>query len=276
MKRFLVLAACLASFSGAAAAAPYAIKTTEPDANEPPAGKLTMAQIVDKNLAARGGLKAWRAVNTLTMSGRLEVGGKDDPELPFVMRMKRPHKSRLEIRFEEQTALQVYDGQQGWKVRPYLGRDEVEPYTSAEAREASRWQELDGPLVDYENKGTKVKLLGTEIVEGHKAYKLELTMKGGDQRNIWIDATTFLESKIDGEPRKMDGKLRSVAVYYREYRKESGFTMPHVFETVVEGGRSYKMYVEQVEFNQPMDETLFLKPDLGMVRASTPMKELHP
>src|ERR1035438_5403983 len=51
-----------------------AISLTAGDA--PPAGaKLSAAQIVDKNVAARGGLQAWRAVQTMSMSGKLGAGG---------------------------------------------------------------------------------------------------------------------------------------------------------------------------------------------------------
>lgn len=236
-----------------------------PTGNTAPADKLTAARIIEKNVEARGGLQAWRAVKTLTLSGQVEAGGKKNTELPFVMHMKRPHKSRLEIRFRDQPALQVYDGKQGWKVRPFLGRDEVEPFTPAEARTAEAWAELDGPLVDYAKKGTKVALLGSEPVEGHAAYKLKLTLKGGEVRHVWVDAASFLELKIDGEPRKLDGRLRNVAIYYRDYKTENGLTIPHVFETVVEGGKqSHKMTIEHVAVNQPMDDTIFEKPQLAM------------
>ncbi len=230
-----------------------------------PPAKLSVAQIIERNVAARGGLKAWQAVNTLTMSGQLEAGGTKDTELPFVMEMKRQHKSRLEIRFEGQTAVQVYDGSHGWKVRPFLGRNEVEPFTEDEAKAAEQWDELDGPLMDYAKKGNKVQLLGTENVEGHPAYKLKLTMKEGEQRHLWIDARTFLERKIDGQPRKLDGKFRHVAIIYRDYRKEGGLSVPHTFETVVDGAKkSYKMTIDRVKVNQPLEDTLFNKPQLAM------------
>src|SRR5262252_8403967 len=124
MKRIFSLACCFASLVATAAVA----------VDVAPASNLTAAQIVEKNVAARGGLAAWRAINTMTMSGQMDAGGKQDAKLPFVMNLKRPHKSRLEIRFQDQAAVQVYDGAQGWKVRPFLGRNEVEPYTSAEAK----------------------------------------------------------------------------------------------------------------------------------------------
>src|SRR5713226_367551 len=41
-----------------------------------PAG-LSAAQIVDKHVAARGGLQAWRAVQTISASGKLDAGSGD-------------------------------------------------------------------------------------------------------------------------------------------------------------------------------------------------------
>src|SRR3977135_1058413 len=40
-------------------------------------GGLSAAQIVDKHVAARGGLQAWRAVQTLAVTGKLEAGSGD-------------------------------------------------------------------------------------------------------------------------------------------------------------------------------------------------------
>jgi hypothetical protein len=134
MKQFLFFVSFLVSLAASAAVPTEVVKTS----------KLSADQIIKKNVAAHGGLKAWRAVNTLTMSGRLEAGGKKNEALPFVMKMKRPNMSRLEIAFQDQTALQVFDGERGWKVRPFLGHTEAEPYTSAEEKMASGWQELDG------------------------------------------------------------------------------------------------------------------------------------
>lgn len=267
MKRMLILAFGLTSLAASAAVAPKIAPDIAPAAN------LTAAQVVDKNVAARGGLDAWRAVKTMTLSGHLEAGGKANTELPFVMKMKRPHMSRLEIRVKDQTAVQVYDGQQGWKLRPFLGREEVEPFTPAETRAAAAWEELDGPLVDHASKGTKVEMVGTEVVEDHNSYKLKLTMKSGEVRHVWVDAKTFLERKMEGEPRKMDGKLYKVAIYFRDYRNENGLTVPHLQESVVEkkGVVPHKMRIERVAVNQSMDGGLFAKPQLAA--ASQPMEQ---
>jgi len=229
----------------------------------PPPPALPIGQIVDRNIAARGGMAAWRAVNSLAMSGEMDAGGKQDAKLPFVLSMKRPQKSRLEIKFQEQTAVQVWDGNQGWKVRPYLNRNEVENYTAAETKSAAAAAELDGPLVDFAQKGTKVELAGTEVVEGKNTYKLKLTLKGGEQIHLWIDAKSFLEAKIDGEPRRMDGRMRKVAVFYRDFKPVGGLQLPQTMETLVESVKSsHKMTIQTIKVDPPLDDSLFAKPQL--------------
>jgi hypothetical protein len=227
---------------------------------------LSAEQIVEKNIAARGGLAAWHAVQTLTTEGQLDAGGKPPHQLPYVMKQKRSHKTRLEILFKDQTSLQVFDGSQGWKVRPFLNRDDAEPMTPAETKIAAAAEQLDGPLIDYAAKGTRIALAGMESVEGHPAYRLELTLKNGEERNLWIDAGSFLELKMDGEPRKLDAKPHNVAIFFRDYKLEHGLNIPHRQDTVVEGVKEpYKMTVTKVTVNDPIDDSLFEKPRTAAV-----------
>jgi hypothetical protein len=257
MNRVSLYAGCLLSLAA----------TTGFGASTAPAhapASLSADQIVERNVAARGGLAAWRAAKTLTIAGEMDAGGKPNHALPFVLKEKRPRKSHLEIVFKDQTSVQVYDGTQGWKVRPFLNRNEVESYTPAEMKSAAAEQDLDGPLVDYAAKGTQIAVAGTEPVEGHPAYKLKLTLRNGDKRLLWIDAGSFLELKMEGEPRKLDGRLRKVAVYFRDYKTEHGLTTPRVQETAVEGVKqTYKMTVTKVAVNEALDDALFQKPQLS-------------
>ena len=63
--------------------------------------------------------------------------------------------------------------------------------------------------------------------------------------------------------------LRNVAMYYRDYKKEKGLTMPHVVETVVDGGKvPHKMYIEHVAVNESMDTAVFAKPQIAVANAS--------
>ena len=246
-----------------------------------PAG-MTAEQIIERNVTARGGLQAWRGVQTLSMSGKLEAGGNESStypvqgvkgggvqlpkrpaeqmELPFRLESKRSRKLRLEIDFRGQTAIQTYDGTHGWKLRPFLNRHEVEPFTAEELKAAAFQSDLDGPLVDYAAKGTKAELEGTEKVEGKDNYRLKLTFKDGQTQHVWVDAKTFLESKIEGTPRRLDGKYHPVEIYYREYKTVSGIVVPYVTETKVQGVKqTEKIEVEQVIVNPPVEDSRFAK-----------------
>lgn len=269
---------------GMAAATPAATGPKPPAAAPAPtasAPKLSAAEIVDRSIAARGGLSAWRSVQTLSWSGKMDAGGGNqkqlkipgmpppkpvqDPgaqaQLPFVLEMKRARKQRLEIQFNGQTALQVYDGTQGWKVRPFLNRHDVEPYTQAELASAADQAELDGPLVDYAAKGTRVELEGVDRVEGRAAYRLKLTLKDNHVLHDWVDAQSFLEVKIEGTPRRLDGRVHPVNVFLRDYRSVNGLRIPHLMETVVDGvARTEKIQIEKVEVNPRLDESRFSKP----------------
>ena len=223
--------------------------------------KLTAAQIVEKNVSAKGGLQAWRAVQAMSFSGQMDAGGKAKVQLPFVLEKKRPGKMRVELVFANDTSVQVYDGVNGWKLRPYLGRRDVEPYSPEELKSAAFESELDGPLVDYAAKGNKVELEGVEKVEGNNAYKLKLTMKGGQVQHIWVDAVSFLDVKVEGTPRRMDGRMRPVWVYLRDYKDVNGLMIPYVMETEVQGNReTHKMIIESVVVNPKLEDSLFTKP----------------
>lgn len=247
------------------------------------APKLTATQIVDKNVAARGGLSAWRAVQTMEMKGKLEAGGnqrstlpvagqqeaakvvpsrpKEQALLPFVMDLERGRKSRIELEFKGQTAVQVYDGTNGWKLRPFLNRHEVEKFTPEELKAASMQTDLDGLLIDYAAKGSTVALEGTEPVEGRPAYKLKVTDKNGNARHVWVDAESFLETKVEGVPRRLDGKYHPTATYLRDYRTVSGLMMPFVMETEVEGVRdTEKILIETIVANPKLDASRFAMP----------------
>jgi hypothetical protein len=273
----------------------------------PSRARLSAADIVDKNVAARGGLQAWRAVQTMSLTGKLGAGGDqraalavanqgpgrksgrqvlparlaEEVQLPFVMELKRPRKMRVELQFNSQTAIQVFDGINGWKLRPFLNRRAVEPFTPEEMKVASMQADLDGPLVDYAAKGTRIEFVGIEKVEDRDTYKIKLTMKNGAAIHVWIDAQTFLEAKIEGQPRRLDGADHPVEVYFRDYRPVDGLLIPFGLETRVlpvaqtaTGLKdppvpSERTIIEKIVVNPQLDESHFLKPEIGVSASNT-------
>ena len=291
LRKFLAVSISLAFCISLAAGA----NTTSPRA------QLSAAEIVDKNVAARGGLQAWRAVQTFSLQGKMGAGGNqrgtvalplpnpkqltlprrpaEEAQLPFLMELKRGRKTRFELQFAGKTAIQVYDGTSGWKLRPFLNRMEVEPYTPEELKIASTQSDLDGPLVDYAAKGSRIELDGVEKVEERDTYKLKVIEKTGHAFHVWVDAETFLEAKIEGQPRRLDGTDHPVEVYYRDYRAVDGLRIPFLLETRVLPvprtalGRDTpvppeKIVVDKIVVNPKFDEQLFSKLDVAAASKS--------
>ena len=278
----------------------FAVSVATAGGETPSQTKLSAAAIVEKNVAARGGLQAWRAVQTMSMQGSLGAGGNrrapvpvpipdrksrrqalptrpaDETQLPFIMKLERHGKMRMELKFNGQTAIQVYDGANGWKLRPFLNRRVVEPYTTEETKMSSMQADVDGYLIDYAAKGTQIELVGMEKVEDRDTYKLKLTLKNGQAIHDWIDAQTFLEAKVEGQPRRLDGVYHPVEVYYRDYRPVSGLQIPHILETkvlqVARAAQGFKdppvpaekITIEKVLVNPKLDENLFSKPEIAV------------
>ncbi len=222
------------------------------------AQRTTAEEIVAGNVLARGGSAAWRAVKSIRMTGRMDAGL--GLEVPFHLELERPRKMRLELVFQDETAVQAYDGTVGWKLRPFLGRKGVEALSEEELRSAAAQADLDGPLIDYAAKGYKVELVGREPVEGHDAYELKLTLAGREVSHIWVDARTLLEIKLEST-RRLHGTDRRVATYYRNYAPVAGLLMPHLLETAVEGiPQKSKLTIETVVLNPAIADSRFTRP----------------
>ncbi len=78
---------------------------------------------------------------------------------------------------------------------------------------------------------------------------------------IWIDAQSFLELKIEGVPRILDGKPRNVEIYFRDYRPVEGVMIPFTIETAVVGAKqTHRMSLEKVYLNPKLDDSAFARP----------------
>jgi hypothetical protein len=226
---------------------------------------LTAAQIVEKNVAARGGLEAWRKIRTMAWTGHIETGNPTAPIVPFVFELKRPNKTRFEIREEQDRVVRVFDGSLGWKVRnSRSGAPGVKPYTAEELRSAHEAQGIDGLLIDHQAKGIEVALDGSDEVEGRKAYRLAVTLPSGSLRHVWVDADTFLELKYDRPSHAPAGRRGTVTVSYRSYRAIDGLQIPMTIETGSAGRGVEKMVIDSVTLNPLLSDARFARPnDLG-------------
>jgi len=208
---------------------------------------------------ARGGIDKIRSVQTLRMTGTMLV---NDEKLPTTIEWKRPSSTRWEFEADDQTAIQVYDGKNGWTLMPFEGNTDPEPMSSAELEDIALQADLDGPLVDAEAKGNKIELLGKDDAEGRAAWKLKVTRKNGETRFVYIDAETFLQT-LTITKRTVDGRDIEIKSVIDDYRSVDGLQLPHSFDATAPGmpqGQSLRF--SKAEVNVPIDDSRFQKPSV--------------
>ena len=234
---------------------------------------LTAKQIVVNNVKARGGLDAWRKVDTMVSIGQIETGNPTMPRVPFVLQQARPNKTRFEIHVRDKTSVRVFNGVEGWKLhQTHKGSPEVLTYTAEEMAAARDAPGMDGPLIDYQAKGIDIDFDGVEEVGGKPAYRLSVKLPSGATRRWWIDAATFLDLKYERESRTSTGQSAIVTVSFADYKSVDGLLIPHSTITGQENGKAVEaMLVEQVFLNRPLGETVFSEP-----RAPAHMKSANP
>jgi hypothetical protein len=226
-----------------------------------PAAKLTAAEIVAKNVAARGGLDAWRKVETMVWMGHVESAHAPAPRMQFKLEQKRPNKTRLQINALGENSVRVFDGVHGWKLRRTGGRPEAQPYTPQELRFAQAGHGIEGPLIDYAAKGNSVTLESVEDVGERKAYHLNVRLAKGGNEDVWVDTKTYLDIRYDRMAEGPAGAPRQVSVNYGDYRGVEGLQILFLIETGGgQGTTPDKMQIEGVVLNAPLDDSIFENP----------------
>lgn len=218
-------------------------------------------EVIARNVQARGGLQAWRKVDTIAWVGHLDRASLDVQRVPFAMQMKRPNLTRFELKQQFNDFTRIFDGSHGWKIRPAGdGRPETKSFSAEEANFSRTEFVIDGPLIDYRAKGVSAQLDGIDTVENHKAYRLSVLMPSGAQRKIWIDTTTNLDVRYDRPATNPLKPGAPISVYYRDYASVDGIKMPRVIETGNGDGAGDKLVIEKIMVNPKLDDGTFLPP----------------
>src|SRR5438105_13036865 len=155
----------------------------------------TLDELVAKNIEAKGGADALRALQSLKLTGKMLVQ-QGQIQLSYVQTKKRPGEVRTDATIQGMTIVQAYDGKEGWRISPLQGRRDPEKMSADDVKSLMEDAEIDGPLVDWKAKGSTVEYFGTEDVDGTLAVKLKVVRKNGDVTFVYLDPDHFLEIRI--------------------------------------------------------------------------------
>jgi hypothetical protein len=223
------------------------------------AKQMTVDQLVAKNIEAKGGPEALHRLESVRLTGKMLVN-QGQLELGYVQTKKRPGAVRSEVSLQGMTAVEAFDGNEGWRISPFQGRKDPEKMSGDDTKSLVQDAEIDGALVDWKEKGSVVESLGREDVDGTLAYKLKVTRKNGDVNYVYLDPDHFLEIRVVSQ-RIERGAQVETETDFSDYEKIDGVFLPLSIESGRKGGSDkQKLILDKAEANVPVEETAFRFP----------------
>lgn len=220
----------------------------------------TAADLIAKNIAARGGADRLAALTSLRITRTV---GTPFSNVRVVMLRQRPNLLRIEQTPPNRptTARIVTPGgawdetPNGWVARP--------PAVAAEALDLDA--DFDGFLVDYASKGHRAEYAGVETIGGKPAHHLTFTLKSGGERHVYLDPVTFLERRQTGTflqaNNQGNAQKISVTLDFSDWRDVNGVKFPFAIdEDRSAPGQTYAIYIESIEVNVVIDAAKFATP----------------
>jgi hypothetical protein len=233
MKKFFVQACFLAAFITGS----FAAKAQTAD------------EIIDKYLDAIGGKENWKKVTSLKMEGNVEVQGL---EIPFTMQAVHGKGFRTDGEFQGNFFIDIVTPTQGWSQNPMAGKATLQPLAEDELKEKLDELDIQGPFLDYKEKGSTVEFLGKEEAEGNEYFKIKLTTKNKNETTYFFDTKTYLVYKQESIA-KQQGQDIPVTVKSLDYQTvDGGLKIPFKMDQgmMILAAKKYTI-------NAPVDEKIF-------------------
>ena len=215
------------------------------------AGALAVGQtaesIVQKHVDAIGGLTALKAVQSLRISGQLVMGGGQS-EVPFQAVWKAPNRSWVQYSLQGQKVMEGFDGTAKWIQNPFLSPGAFPANLDDTAAATEETALFEDSLVNFKEKGSAIELVGRE--EG--SFKIKVKLKSGHLQTVFVDATTYLVTKVDkpGQTSMVPGNFKTVA----------GIQIPTSVQVRLNGRVGMELQIDKTEVNAAVDDAIFQMP----------------
>ncbi|MEM1091346.1 MAG: hypothetical protein AAF552_03185 [Pseudomonadota bacterium] len=205
--------------------------------------------VLSCNYETMGGIDNIKSVESARMSGTMTMGPM---QAPFTIEFQQPNSVRLEFEVQGMTAVQAYDGEKGWAIMPFMGKTTPEEMADDQLKEIQEMAEWEGPLVDWQEKGHTVELIGTEDVEGTEAYALKVVRAGSEDVATYYLDTEYCLPFLSKGTRDIQGNSMAYSQTIGDYKEVGEIVMAHsMIASIGEGAAPMQqaITIEKTELN---------------------------
>jgi zinc protease len=216
--------------------------------------------IIEKAIAALGGLETLRAVTSLRAQGTTTITGPQGPmEVETTTTIAYPDRVRVEGELPVGRVVQAYLGGQAWVQDPAGVRDApaaMRDSMSADLARDSRRLLLEALAGQAQARA----LADAKSEDGRRLLAIEITPAGLGPVTLRLDPQTHLVDTVSyallgpaGRPATMEHRLQ-------DYRAIDGVKIPFIAMVRLDGAVVQERLLRKVEINPAIDPAVFAKP----------------
>jgi len=215
----------------------------------------TLEEILAKTYKTKGGVEKLNSVKSLYMKGKFSQMGM---EMAMEMWFKKPKQMRMQINIQGQTMVMAFDGTTAWWIMPMMGINEAQEMPESQRGNITENAEMmDEPLLHYKELGHKLELVGEELLEGTKTYKLKMTKKDGKVMEFYLDAESGIELRQVQYTMAQDKEVKVESVY-GDYKQVDGMMFPSQIDMLANGNPTGSMLMEEIVVNPTLEDSFFV------------------
>lgn len=204
------------------------------------------------------GYDQMKDVNTMIFTGKSVNQGMENI---YTMTLNRPDQYRLEVPIQGQKMIQVYNKGEAWYIAPWTGSLDPQDIAGDQLKRMKKQADFESPLYEYEKRGNKVELIGTDDMEGSEVFKVKLIDEFDDETIYFIDAENYVVLKEETTT-SMRGENVKSETYYSNFKPigETGMIMAYNIEIRMNGNVVSTILVDDVKLNPEVDVSIYEKP----------------
>jgi len=178
----------------------------------------TINEIINKHIAAMGGIEKITTLSSAVMTGTFTPPGAT----PINITATKKHMigSRIDIEANGTSNYQIITPANGWIYTPVQGDTEPRPLNDNQFKVGQVQLDLHGPFINSGQKGYKIELAGKDTVDGSMCYKLKVTAPNTNVTVYAIDSKSNFIVKASTQMFQF-GKMEDVVTLYMDYQQNA-------------------------------------------------------
>jgi len=225
----------------------------------------TVDEIIDTYYEAIGGKDAWKEVEGIKFSAKINQGGM---EIPFEMIQTKEGISYSKFSLQGMSFMQgVFDGESLWNTNFQTMKPEK---ATSEELENHKLNLNDFPdaLLNYKENNYVATYIGTETFDGTETYKIKMVKEQITVDGVKMDDVEFYFFEIDSgamigmQKEMLSGPMKGIIAEskFSDYQEVDGLYMAFSMSQGVKDQEGQVISMDSIELNPEIDKSILSFP----------------